>query len=84
MVLCTVGAGGGGGTAAEYLIEANATPDGGCAVNEAAWTRAGALYVPIVAALLAGLLRRPRPRQFAGMPAERVVGDDFRWWCWRS
>jgi protein-S-isoprenylcysteine O-methyltransferase Ste14 len=34
-------------------------------MNEAAWARAGALYVPIMLALLAGMLQPRRPRQFA-------------------
>ena len=34
-------------------------------MNEADWTRAGALYVPVVLALLAGTLQKRRPRQFA-------------------
>lgn len=34
-------------------------------MNEAAWVRAGALYVPIMASLLAGMLRGRRPRLFA-------------------
>jgi protein-S-isoprenylcysteine O-methyltransferase Ste14 len=35
-------------------------------VSNAEWTRAAALYLPVMAALLAGMLRRRRPRQFAG------------------
>ena len=54
--------------AALYMIAANATPvarAGGGEVNDAAWTRVAALYVPVMAALLAGLLRGRRPRMFA-------------------
>lgn len=34
-------------------------------MNEAAWTRTGAIYVPMMAALLAGALRKRQPRLFA-------------------
>ena len=36
-------------------------------MNELAWTRAGALYLPLMTAVLAALTTRRRPRQFAGL-----------------
>ena len=53
--------------AIKYLIAANRCTAGRGSVNEVAWTRAAALYMPIMAAALSAVLTPRRPRKFAGL-----------------
>jgi protein-S-isoprenylcysteine O-methyltransferase Ste14 len=81
--------------AADYLIRANAIPVKAIKMQRAMAVRIGALYGPIMVAMLAGFLRVPRPKRFAGcllsflwtLPTLlllQLCNERAQWWRYKS